>query len=55
MIYLFMLVLAGALLAPASARAGYLDPGSGSTLAQAIAAFVAGISRFFRKLFGREK
>lgn len=39
---------------PEIANAGYLDPGSGSTLAQGIAAFIASISRFFRRLFGRK-
>lgn len=40
------------LLIPDTAEAGYLDPGSGSTLAQGIIAIVAGIRRFFGKIFG---
>lgn len=39
---------------PDIANAGYLDPGAGSSLMQVIAAFLAGVSRFFRKLFGRQ-
>ena len=35
---------------PDTARAGYLDPGSGSTLAQVIIAAAAGIRRFWAGL-----
>ena len=45
-ILLFGLVL---LLPNAAHAAGYLDPGSGSTVAQGVIAVVAVISRFFRK------
>ena len=38
------------LLPNAAHAAGYLDPGSGSTIAQGIIAVVAVISRFFRKV-----
>jgi len=55
MICTIALAIALVFFAPGYAHAGYLDPGSGSTLAQAITAFMAGISRFFRKLFGRGK
>lgn len=37
-------------LLPSDAFAGYLDPGSGSTLVQGIIAVFAAISRFFRKI-----
>lgn len=40
---------------PRKAFAGYIDPGTGSTLIQGIAAAIAKISRFFRKLFGGKK
>ena len=44
-------VIAFELLCPDSAyAAGYLDPGSGSTIAQGAIAVIAGISRFFRKI-----
>ncbi|MBQ4133102.1 MAG: hypothetical protein IJD04_05140 [Desulfovibrionaceae bacterium] len=52
----FSLTLAGVfvgllLLLPGDAHAaGYLDPGSGSTIAQGVIAVLAGISRFFRKI-----
>lgn len=49
---IFILLLAAILiLNPDMALAGYLDPGSGSTLAQIMVAAIAGISRFFRKIF----
>lgn len=53
MIYFIAVITAIIFFMPSAAHAGYLDPGSGSTLAQAIAAFVARISRFFSKLFGK--
>lgn len=58
--FLFALLLALALCAPAEAHAGYLDPGSGSTLAQGIIAGIAAIKRFWKKLLsafggGKEK
>ncbi len=37
---------------PSQAHAGYLDPGSGSTLVQGIIAGIAAIKRFWRKLTG---
>lgn len=54
MIHILLLVVFLICALPKTATAGYLDPGSGSTLAQGIAAFIASISRFFRKLFGRK-
>ena len=40
------------ILFPQNAHAGYLDPGSGSTLVQGIIAGIAAIKRFWRKLIG---
>ena len=37
---------------PSQAHAGYLDPGSGSTLVQGIIAGIAAMKRFWRKLMG---
>jgi len=45
-IFLFLLIF------PDIAHAGYLDPGSGSTLVQGIIAGIAAIKRFWRKLIG---
>lgn len=45
-----LLLLAVFCLVPTDAFAGYLDPGSGSTLVQGIIAVLAAISRFFRKI-----
>ncbi len=45
-----LLMLAVLCLLPTDAVAGYLDPGSGSTLVQGIIAFFASISRFLRKI-----
>lgn len=45
-----LLLIAVFSLLPTDALAGYLDPGSGSTLVQGIIAFFAAISRFFRKI-----
>lgn len=39
------------LLAPEQAHAGYLDPGSGSTLVQTVIAATAAFKRFWRRLF----
>lgn len=44
---MFSLVLAF----PIDAHAGYLDPGSGSTLVQTIIALIASIKRFIGKFF----
>lgn len=50
---IFLCILfCGILLFPEPAHAGYLDSGTGSTLVQGIIAIVAGIKRFFGKLFG---
>lgn len=38
--------------APDAAHAGYLDPGSGSTLVQGIVAAVAAVKRFWNGLLG---
>lgn len=46
----FSLLLLIFCLLPADAFAGYLDPGSGSTLVQGIIAFFASIGRFFKKI-----
>lgn len=53
--YVCIVIMAIVLLVPNCAHAGYLDPGSGSTLVQGIVAFFASISRFFRNLFRRNK
>lgn len=47
-------VLAACILlaAPDAAHAGYLDPGSGSTLVQGIVAAVAAVKRFWNGLLG---
>ena len=37
---------------PSTSHAGYLDPGSGSTLVQGIIAVIAAAKRFWRKLIG---
>ena len=43
--------IAGGLVIPTSAHAaGYLDPGSGSTIAQGVIAAAAVVSRFFRRI-----
>lgn len=42
------------ILLPDPANAGYLDPGSGSTLVQVIIGFFASIQRFIRRLFGKK-
>lgn len=54
---LFLLLLLVGLAAPDSANAGYLDPGSGSTIVQVIIGAVAALKRWWRKVFsfGREK
>jgi len=46
----FVLLTIMILLAPDVAHAGYLDPGSGSTLVQAIIASIAAIKNFWTKL-----
>ena len=43
------------LLTPDTALAGYLDPGSGSTLVQAIIASIAAIKNFWTKLINGVK
>lgn len=55
MLWLALLCFCFMLIFPGEAQAGYLDPGAGSTLAQGIAAFIAGLAKFFRKLFGLSK
>lgn len=49
MLFLFLLVCVFCLV-PGKAFAGYLDPGSGSTLVQGIIAIFAAVGRFFRKI-----
>lgn len=46
----FLFLLTVFCLLPSDAFAGYLDPGSGSTLVQGIVAVFAAVSRFFRKI-----
>lgn len=40
------------LVCPEPAHAGYLDPGSGSTLVQGIVAAIAACKRFWRRITG---
>lgn len=47
---IFALLFIIILLMPDVAQAGYLDPGSGSTLVQAIIASIATIKNFWTKL-----
>ncbi|WP_165176331.1 hypothetical protein [Desulfovibrio sp. ZJ369] len=49
---LSLLFVAILILSPDTAHAGYLDPGSGSTLVQGIIAAIAAIKRFWRKIIG---
>lgn len=53
--FIILTVICCTFILPDTAQAGYLDPGTGSTLVQGIVAMVASISRFFRKLFCRGK
>lgn len=48
--YYFPFLLCVFCLMPSDALAGYLDPGSGSTLVQGIIAFFASIGRFFGRI-----
>ena len=49
-IYASVVIILTACFFPDSAYAGYLDPGSGSTLVQGIIAVFAAVARFFRKI-----
>ncbi len=51
-IVLSLLFVAILILFPDTAHAGYLDPGSGSTLVQGIIAAIAAVKRFWRKITG---
>ncbi|WP_165067305.1 hypothetical protein [Desulfovibrio sp. ZJ200] len=51
-IILSLLFVAILIFFPDTAHAGYLDPGSGSTLVQGIIAAIAAIKRFWRKILG---
>lgn len=51
-IFIFSIfIYAITLIVPEQAYAGYLDPGSGSTLVQGIIATIAALKRWWNKLF----
>ncbi|MBQ7607802.1 MAG: hypothetical protein IJU76_07505 [Desulfovibrionaceae bacterium] len=50
-ILLSLVALTALVLLPDTAHAGYLDPGSGSTLVQGIIAALVGLKRFFARMF----
>ena len=49
-VYASVMIMLTVCFFPDSAHAGYLDPGSGSTLVQGIIAVFAAVARFFRKI-----
>lgn len=56
MICVILFVLIGIFVLPDCVQAGYLDPGSGSTLAQGLVAAIAALGRWWRKflsIFGK--